>query len=1228
MARKSFALCSLGPSVSTPTLLLFQYITSGYPSGTPNVTTFRQVSQLLDFVSSLFSTPHSLMSSPSSAKIAASSNRIARTTKRDVNASRSRAFGASSVSNSSRKVNGTTQGGSGHSTRVFLDGVDVTPQSLLLSRIKPSTAQEQQRAANRGKGSTTRRSKNAHNSGGGSSVMGASAILSTASTSSLDESSDNDAPSSSKSSGTVAKGSSSAGAGIAKVTVSPSVPATPVLAPLLSPNASTSQADDTEGVEPESNDPSELKQGTTPAASAHTSASDKEVGFVASTASAMPTALHGKPEPTRRRPITIQLAETPTMVLFELRSVCVSADASSHQAVTARNRQYLAMCAAKKGSDKYVEGRSQTLQLAQKGKEVMTAPPATRDVMCVATDWDIFDWCVTYCTPAERTSDNACLLSNAMALPCGRMTSARIEDDNQNEHDESGGMDSVAVAGGNATLGVASSKEPSRALSEYENGDLQLKHQVDEIVEATLVSPGCVLDVDGDIVDDLKARQHARTRRTKNAHGSNSQRSRTYHANSSSQSQQDLGRSSANAMRSNSSSSMASPSQSGASLSFGTSQDAVGGGGGNADDSGASSAQTSQAGGASSVSHGVLSAESSGDDTKQSAYARANANVDIGATIAQQRTAKVLVSQSLLRTVRVVERAVQQNVYHQQHVLYRNFPSLMDTDTVEKESQQPLLGETSGAGTRTGGATGKSGALEKLWAFHCRLTENRRVSCLAWNTVNEDLLAVSYGRVERRTLVSSADVGGGTGGAQPSAGNSPGSLAVEIGGESTGSDDDGLILFWSLKNPEFPERVYNLGVGVMSIDFSHSQPYLLAVGFANGVVAIFDTRKDESIVTSDSAVGTTGGRPTLGLPSGDAGGGDSTHPGTRLRTPVPIATSEVSPGKHLDVLWQVKWISKGSDRGENVVSISSDGRVTEWSMKKGLSYSDLMTLKRIANPLLGSDSRADGVISRQASGHCIDFATSDPSVYFVGTEDGLIHKCSVSYNEQYLQTYFGHTGPVYQLLVSPFCSDFFLSCSGDWNIKLWHQSEQKDVLTFRSVDLAHAMYGISWCPSDATVFGAVSEDGRIEIWDLAQSTLDPIITHFPKKYELRVAGASGSPARGSTSPERAVNGVRLDALDDALTPPSSAPGGNSSSGFGATLSRSSLGLTPPLEVPLECTKIAFAPSAPIIVVGDSTGDVSVYRVPALTDVCSGAGSLSVEEHVAKLLRAINPNKHE
>ena len=41
-------------------------------------------------------------------------------------------------------------------------------------------------------------------------------------------------------------------------------------------------------------------------------------------------------------------------------------------------------------------------------------------------------------------------------------------------------------------------------------------------------------------------------------------------------------------------------------------------------------------------------------------------------------------------------------------------------------------------------------------------------------------------------------------------------------------------------------------------------------------------------------------------------------------------------GGHTDAVWQVKWVDKGQGRGERLVSISADGRVTEWSTKKGL----------------------------------------------------------------------------------------------------------------------------------------------------------------------------------------------------------------------------------------------------------------------------------------------------
>lgn len=67
-----------------------------------------------------------------------------------------------------------------------------------------------------------------------------------------------------------------------------------------------------------------------------------------------------------------------------------------------------------------------------------------------------------------------------------------------------------------------------------------------------------------------------------------------------------------------------------------------------------------------------------------------------------------------------------------------------------------------------------------------------------------------------------------------------------------------------------------------------------------------------------------------------------------------------------------------------------------------------------------------------------------------GTEDGHIHKCSTSYSEQYLETYHGHIGAVYGLQWSPFNPSLFLSCSGDWTIRLWQEGRQQPLMTFQS----------------------------------------------------------------------------------------------------------------------------------------------------------------------------------
>jgi WD40 repeat protein len=111
----------------------------------------------------------------------------------------------------------------------------------------------------------------------------------------------------------------------------------------------------------------------------------------------------------------------------------------------------------------------------------------------------------------------------------------------------------------------------------------------------------------------------------------------------------------------------------------------------------------------------------------------------------------------------------------------------------------------------------------------------------------------------------------------------------------------------------------------------------------------------------------------------------------------------------------------------------------------------------------------------------------------VGTEEGTIHKCSVSYNDD-LDTYWGHAGPVYRVRTSPFHSHMMLSCSADWSVLVWNwKRDDPPALTCHSLDLKDAVTDIQWSPNTSTVFASAADDGRIEIWDLAVSNIDPII---------------------------------------------------------------------------------------------------------------------------------------
>lgn len=47
-----------------------------------------------------------------------------------------------------------------------------------------------------------------------------------------------------------------------------------------------------------------------------------------------------------------------------------------------------------------------------------------------------------------------------------------------------------------------------------------------------------------------------------------------------------------------------------------------------------------------------------------------------------------------------------------------------------------------------------------------------------------------------------------------------------------------------------------------------------------------------------------------------------------------LISDKLQVGAHTEAVWQVKWVAR-QDVGEVLVSVSTDGRVTQWDCKKG-----------------------------------------------------------------------------------------------------------------------------------------------------------------------------------------------------------------------------------------------------------------------------------------------------
>lgn len=73
----------------------------------------------------------------------------------------------------------------------------------------------------------------------------------------------------------------------------------------------------------------------------------------------------------------------------------------------------------------------------------------------------------------------------------------------------------------------------------------------------------------------------------------------------------------------------------------------------------------------------------------------------------------------------------------------------------------------------------------------------------------------------------------------------------------------------------------------------------------------------------------------------------------------PMVKSSFATGKHADPVWKVQWVDHTAEHGEALVSISTDGRVSQWSIKK------VMLILKPSYPAFSA---------MNAEGHCLSYS--------------------------------------------------------------------------------------------------------------------------------------------------------------------------------------------------------------------------------------------------------------
>uniref|UniRef100_A0A4W5JGD1 Dynein cytoplasmic 1 intermediate chain 2 n=1 Tax=Hucho hucho TaxID=62062 RepID=A0A4W5JGD1_9TELE len=259
--------------------------------------------------------------------------------------------------------------------------------------------------------------------------------------------------------------------------------------------------------------------------------------------------------------------------------------------------------------------------------------------------------------------------------------------------------------------------------------------------------------------------------------------------------------------------------------------------------------------------------------------------------------------------------------------------------------------------------------------------------------------------------------------------------------EEAPHEPDGVALVWNMKyKKNTPEYVFHCQSAVMSVAFAKFHPNLVVGGTYSGQIVLWDNRSNK-------------------------------------RTPV--QRTPLSAAAHTHPVYCVNVL--GTQNANNLISISTDGKMCSWSL-------DMLSQPQDSLELVLKQSKAVAVTS-------MSFPLGDVNNFAVGSEDGSVYMaCRHGSKAGISEMFEGHHGPITGIdchtATGPIdFSHLFVTSSFDWTVKLWSTKNNKPLYSFE--DNSDYVYDVMWSPTHPALFACVDGVGHLDLWNLNNDTEVP-----------------------------------------------------------------------------------------------------------------------------------------